>query len=343
MGRGEPPKDFVILLNDFVETLTVGQRLPITEGLENNLRLRLRRKDSENSWVLSVEEGSRRGEFHLSKGEGAFTLGQRDLSNLTPAMTEVLYEWMGIHAAHQARTIKVEDVNRAELSQWEHYLHEDYSKLELHATGPHGSPLQIRGKISDLSPLMGYIRGNPRWDLEVHPDISLMPRVWRHTHDGEARRSFDQWMERKTGLRLPDWEEVENGAPYPSFNHLGVGHSRNAILEKLLTPGSRFLEIGYGQNLGTLEAAEALGARVEGLELKRSYPPGRAEQDIRSGPVDVLHVNGSPFLYYHRHQATLIPSLDILRNFGRADWVVLQGYNARTPLEMLRHAELIHE
>src|SRR5262249_51957469 len=128
----------------------------------------------------------------------------------------------------------------------------------------------------------------------------------------------------------------------PHINRLGVEPSMHAILDLLVRPRSRFLEIGYGERFETLRAVERRGAQAWGLELDQVYPEGADREQLRNSDLDVLFVNGSPFLFYANHQVSLPAALDIVRQFARTEWVVLQAYNPRTPFEILRHAELLN-
>ena len=211
------------------------------------------------------------------------------------------------------------------------------------------SDLQIRGVTEPIHELLGfglihspysrYERYGDRVDLVTQPRSTLLPTELGLRHREAATRAFDAWAFRKFGQRIPSLMEIEDGAPLPSFNHLGLEATMPAILDHLIQTDTRFLEIGFGERLETLEAVERRGGIAWGLEVERVYPPGADPETLRRSDLDVLFINGSPFLFYAQHHVALPAALDILRQFPRSEWLVIQAYNPRTPFEILRHAE----
>ncbi|MCC6272022.1 MAG: hypothetical protein IT572_01025 [Deltaproteobacteria bacterium] len=211
------------------------------------------------------------------------------------------------------------------------------------------SDLQVRGIRPELHELLGYglihsaysryEHHGDRVDLVTQPRSTLLPAELGPQHREAANLAFDAWARRKFGTRIPTLMEIEDGAALPAFNHLGLEPSMPAILDRLVGTDTRFLEIGYGDRLETLQAVERRGGTAWGLEVNRVYPEAADREALRRSDLDVLFINGSPFLFYAQHHVALPAAVDILRQFPRAQWLVIQAYNPRTPFEILRHAE----
>ncbi|MCC7345226.1 MAG: hypothetical protein IT573_09825, partial [Deltaproteobacteria bacterium] len=211
------------------------------------------------------------------------------------------------------------------------------------------SDLQIRGIRPELHELLGfgmihsaysrYESHGDRVDLVTQPRSALLPVELGPRHRDAANRAFDAWALRRFGTRIPSLVEIEDGAVLPQFNHLGVESSMPAILDRLVRADTRFLEIGFGDRLETLRAVERRGGTAWGLEVNKVYPAEADREALRRSDLDVLFINGSPFLFYAQHHVALPAAVDILRQFPRAEWLVIQAYNPRTPFEILRHAE----
>lgn len=211
------------------------------------------------------------------------------------------------------------------------------------------SDLQVRGIRPEFHELLGfglihsaysgYEHHGDRVDLVTQPRSALLPVELGPRHREAANRAFDAWALRRFGTRIPSLVEIEDGAALPQFNHLGVEPSMPAILDRLVRADTRFLEIGFGDRLETLQAVERRGGLAWGLEVNKVYPAEADREALRRSDLDVLFINGSPFLFYAQHHVALPAAVDILRQFPRAEWLVIQAYNPRTPFEILRHAE----
>jgi len=209
--------------------------------------------------------------------------------------------------------------------------------------------LEFRNTPTELYDFLSYGMVNSAYDrLEpgkdglryiTQPRSLILPPEFGPLHRAHAERAFQAWAERRLGRRIPTLMEIEEGSPLPNFNRLGVEANMHAILSRLVSPRTRFLEIGFGQRTETLEAVERRGGVAWGLETDRVYPATANRSELQKSPVDVLFVNGSPFLFYTQHQVALPSALDVIQQFSRAEWLVLQAYNPRTPFEILRHAE----
>lgn len=125
----------------------------------------------------------------------------------------------------------------------------------------------------------------------------------------------------------------------PVVNLLDAEHSGNDLLGAVLSPGGRFLEIGYGDRKGTLYAAERRGAIAQGLELRETYPDKIERNVVETGPVDVLFINGQNTIYYRGDRIEIPNIKKLLNHFQRARRVMIQSYDCRSPLEILQHAE----
>ncbi|MFO1463057.1 MAG: hypothetical protein U1F66_04720 [bacterium] len=303
-------------LGDFLEGMAAGEETVFATGPLGTARLRvlsrgagevgerfdLELRDDRNSFPLSLELAPDRFLYH-----------HPPRPQPRQALLPMFADWVNTHAMIRA------------------------AQLEVRGISPEFHELLEQGLINGSYDRLEAREG--RVDLITQPRSMLIPPEFGPQHRAAAERAFQAWAQRRLGRTIPTLVELEEGVPPPEFNHLGVEPSMQAILDRLVDTRSRFLEIGFGERTETLEAVERRGGVAWGLELDRVYPPGADRAQLQAEPVDVLFVNGSPFLFYAQHQVALPAALDILRQFPRAEWLVLQAYNPRTPFEILRHAE----
>jgi len=314
-NRGREAR-YELRLGRFVDRLEPGVAQTFAAGPQGEARLTLRERRA------------------LPDGE-SFTLEVRDAETAFTAVVELTADRVVLDTPLQPRA------GSALLPMFLDWLSTE--------TLVRASDLQIRGISPELHEMLGYglihsaysryEHHGDRVDLVTQPRSTLLPAELGPQHREAANLAFDAWARRKFGTRIPTLMEIEDGAALPAFNHLGLEPSMPAILDRLVGTDTRFLEIGYGDRLETLQAVERRGGTAWGLEVNRVYPEAADREALRRSDLDVLFINGSPFLFYAQHHVALPAAVDILRQFPRAQWLVIQAYNPRTPFEILRHAE----
>ncbi len=307
---------YELRLGRFVDRLEPGSALVFASGPQGEARLTLRER-------RAIPEGE------------AFALEVQDTETRFTVVLELTPERVVLASSPQPRP------GSALLPMFMDWLSTE--------TLVRASDLQVRGIRPELHELLGfglihsaysrYERHGDRVDLVTQPRSALLPVELGPRHRDAANRAFDAWARRRFGTRIPSLVEIEDGAALPQFNHLGVEPSMPAILDRLVRADTRFLEIGFGDRLETLQAVERRGGLAWGLEVNKVYPAAADREALRRSDLDVLFINGSPFLFYAQHHVALPAAVDILRQFSRAQWLVIQAYNPRTPFEILRHAE----
>ncbi len=308
--------DFSLHLGPFLDAIEQGEEIALAEGPHGPVRLRMQSR------------------YAITKGTGMEVL-LRDARHSLRLQMQLGPDRVIFHNP---------PVPRDGQSHWPIFLDWIVTQAAIRA-----AELEFRNTPTELVDYLSYGLVNSAYDrfeagrdglrYFTQPRSLILPPEFGSFHRVHAERAFQDWAERRLGRRIPTLLEIEEGHPLPSFNRLGVEASMHGILERLVSPNSRFLEIGFGARTETLEAVERRGGVAWGLELNRVYPAGADRRELQSSPVDVLFVNGSPFLFYTQHQVALPAALDIIQQFPRAEWLVLQAYNPRTPFEILRHAE----
>jgi len=295
-------------------------------------------------YELQVDSGTESAAFRIVWRESEIEVRHHEFRNLPPDASFVFLEWLARQAAIRASRLTVRAVNPQLVGLLENGLiHSRYAFVETRQfDGKERRLLMATAPLSGIS--LRDLQAAPRqeFDLSAEPDPTLVPRDLGRQYQAAAARAFDRWMRAKLGIRLPSLVEIEAGEPLPVINRMRTAHSMNRILSQLIQRKSRFLEIGYGERTETLEAVARRGGISHGLERDGVFPPDAKRETLETGPVDVLFINGSPFLFYANHVVTLPAALDVLKHASRTRWLLIQSYNPRTPFEMLRHAENIH-
>jgi hypothetical protein len=239
-----------------------------------------------------------------------------NFTSASPLLSTIFLDWLMTQAYIHAAAIEVPNPTIQIQRSLEHGMIQD-SYTRQHE-GPDGSRLVVRPRSTLLPPEMG------------------------EQHRAAADQAFSEWSERRLGFRVPTLSEIEAGQDIAPIDRLGVEANMEAILGRLVGKDTRFLEVGYGGRLETLQAVERLGGRARGLELNATYPAGSDPAELRRSEHDVLFLNGSPFLFFAGHQVSLPGAFDLLRPSLRAQTLLVQAYNPRTPFEILRHLEELH-
>ncbi|MCE9624581.1 MAG: hypothetical protein K8R69_03865, partial [Deltaproteobacteria bacterium] len=307
---------YELRLRGFLEGLREGEVRNIAQGPRGEVSFRLLRRhplEVGERWDLEVFDEGSAFRVTLEQTPEAVIFDSSPIVDRKSPLLPIFADWVATHATIRAQSLGVRGIS------------EDFHEL-----------LGF-GMIN--SSYNHFEAQGDRMDLVTQPRSALLPMEFGTRHRAAAGRVFDAWALARLGQRVPTLLEIEAGAELPAFNHLGVEASMPAILNRLVHPRSRFLEIGFGDRLETLQAVERRGGLAWGLELDRVYPPEADREALRRSDIDVLFVNGSPFLFYAQHQVALPAAIDILRQFSRAEWLVIQAYNPRTPFEILRHAE----
>ncbi len=234
----------------------------------------------------------------------------------SPLLATIFLDWLATQAYVEAATLEVPNVGPEIHRILEHGLiQESYTRNQ---GGPEGYRLMAR------------------------PRSTLLPPELGERHRAAADQAFSEWSERRLGFRIPSLSEIEAGNAIAPIDQLGIEPNMEAILHRLVRKDGRFLEVGYGGRLETLQAVERLGGRALGLELNASYPANVDPAELRQAELDTLFLNGSPFLFFAGHQVSLPGAFDLLRPGARAQTLLIQAYNPRTPFEILRHFEELH-
>lgn len=307
---------YELRLGTLLEEMRAGIELVIASGPRSETHVKVqnhRRTDAGDIFLVEVRDAEDRFEVELELTPNRVILNTAPALRGGSALVPIFMDWLGTQTLLRASDLQIRGVTEA--------LHELLGFGLIH------------------SPYSRYERYGDRVDLVTQPRSTLLPMELGPQHREAATRAFDAWALRKFGQRIPSLMEIEDGAPLPAFNHLGLESNMPAILDHLIQANTRFLEIGFGERLETLEAVERRGGIAWGLEVERVYPPEADPETLRRSDLDVLFINGSPFLFYAQHHVALPAALDILRQFPRSEWLVIQAYNPRTPFEILRHAE----
>ncbi|HEX5034556.1 MAG TPA: hypothetical protein VFW62_08760, partial [bacterium] len=268
----------------------------------------------ENGRLLRVEDGQGEIRSRIQLHGRRWILDNFPVRS--PLLATIFLDWLTTQAYAEAATLELPNVAPAIHRILEHGLIQDSYTRQL--GGPSGQRLVAR------------------------PRPTLLPPELGERHRAAADRAFADWSERRLGFRIPTLSEIEAGHPIAAFDRLGVEPNMDAILRYLVRKEGRFLEVGYGGRLETLKAVERLGGRALGLELHGAYPASVDPAELRKAELDTLFLNGSPFLFFAGHQVSLPGAFDLLRPGLRAQNLLIQAYNPRTPFEILRHFEELH-
>lgn len=267
-----------------------------------------------------------KGEYLLRIEDGQAELSSRmriegrnwslqSLEGSDPLLRTIYLDWLATQAYVEAATLEISKDSPAIRRIFEHGL--------------------IQDSYTQDSPSDGH-------RLSLRPRPTLLPPDLGERHRAAADRAFGEWSERRLGFRVPTLSEIEAGQEIAPIDRLGLEPNMESILRRLVRPDDRFMEMGYGGRLETLHAVEALGGRALGVELASTYPPNAERAELNEAPIDVLFLNGSPFLFFAGHQVSLPGAFDLLRPSQRAETLLIQAYNPRTPFEILRHLEELH-
>ncbi|HKX12037.1 MAG TPA: hypothetical protein VJP40_02705 [bacterium] len=294
------------------ESFPADGRHRIASGPQGDVFMETR--STENGRLLRIEAGSAEIRSRIELRGRHWILDNIPVRD--PLLTTIFLDWLATQAYVEAATLEVPNVAPAIHRILEHGLiQESYTRQQ---GGPGG------------------------YGLVARPRSTLLPPELGERHRAAADRAFAEWSERRLGFRIPTLAEIEAGNPIAPIDKFGVEPNMEAILRRLVRKDGRFLEVGYGGRLETLQAVERLGGRALGLELNASYPAGVDPAELRGAELDTLFLNGSPFLFFAGHQVSLPGAFDLLRPGTRAQTLLIQAYNPRTPFEILRHFEELH-
>ncbi|MFO1518335.1 MAG: hypothetical protein U1F57_01510 [bacterium] len=340
-------------VGSFAGHWSLGEEVPLSDDAETNFRLALlsrqfvsgpsRAPENDTGLDLRLELRQReeRGGVRMQVDRDGIRISELDPGSISEPFMGIFLEWLSTQALVRASRLHFEDVSPEVLKDLSFGLvHSPYSWVEV---GLRSSNIDRRtiasASLEEAENLRDRFGPDYFMDLHAAPRPSFLPTSLGFLHREYARGAFDRWAQERIHQPVPTLLQIDEGHSLPAFNRLGVRDTMDDVLGHLITPGTRFLEIGFGRRLDTLEEVQRRGGIALGLEKDRVYPPDVRWEEVTEGDVDVLFVNGSPFLLYANHWVALPAALDILSHFARSEWVVIQSYNPRTPFEILRHAE----